>query len=56
MSSKLTDIPSELLKRAEIIHGEMENRMDKMVLYDCDNQTDPTNENVIFFLICQLCS
>jgi hypothetical protein len=48
MSSKLTDIPSVLLKRAEIIHGEMENRMDKMVLYDYDNQTDPTNENVNF--------
>lgn len=48
ISSKLIDIPSELLQRAEIIHGEMENRMDKMVLDDCDNQTDPTNEDVNF--------
>ncbi|EFX83863.1 hypothetical protein DAPPUDRAFT_315385 [Daphnia pulex] len=39
-SKEMSSKPSKLLKRAEIIHGEMEYGMDKMVLDDCDNQTD----------------
>lgn len=48
MTKKLENISSQLLKKVEIIDGEMELKMDKLVGPDCETETKATNETITF--------